>query len=66
MKNISISQKIYKELASGQERLFDEVKEIKKKLRLLNLTEEFETLAKWGRQYARRNKIKIKDVLEND
>ena len=43
-----------------------ELKEYRKKVQVLRSLRNFENLAKWGRSFARRQKITKKQVLEND
>lgn len=42
------------------------VKEYKKKEKLLRSLAKFESLAKWGRNFARKRKITQKEILRND
>ena len=42
------------------------IAEYEVKEKLLKSLEKFESLAKWGRNFARRKKITPKQVLEND
>jgi hypothetical protein len=42
------------------------IAEYEKKEKLLRSLEKFESLAKWGRDFARKKKITLKQVLEND
>jgi len=42
------------------------IAEYEKKEKLLRRLEKFENLAKWGRSFAKKKKITLKQVLEND
>jgi len=42
------------------------IAEYEKKEKLLRSLEKFESLAKWGRDFARKKKITLKQVLEDD
>lgn len=48
------------------QKLGEKLREYEKKERLLKSLEKFENLAKWGRDFARKKKITLKQVLEND
>jgi len=42
------------------------VEEIKRKPRSSELRNEFEELVKWGREFTKKNKITMKDILEDN
>lgn len=46
--------------------LSEKLEEYKRKEKLLRSLEKFESLAKWGRAFARKKRITQKRVLEND
>jgi len=46
--------------------LEEKIKEYEKKEKLMRSLERFESLAKWGRSFAKKRKITQKQVLEND
>lgn len=46
--------------------LSEKLEEYEKKEELLKSLEKFENLAKWGRGFARKKRITLKQVLEND
>ena len=48
------------------QKLERKLEEYEKKEKLLRNLEKFENLAKWGRDFARKKKITLKKVLEND
>ncbi|MDI6602974.1 MAG: hypothetical protein QME57_02525 [Patescibacteria group bacterium] len=48
------------------QKLGKRLEEYERKERLLRNLEKFEELAKWGRGFARKKKITLKQALEND
>jgi hypothetical protein len=47
-------------------KLNEMLEQYKRKKKLLRSLERFENLAKWGRSFAKKRKITLKQVLEND
>lgn len=48
------------------QKIGEKLREYEEKERLLKNLEKFENLAKWGRDFARKKKITLRQVLEND
>lgn len=72
-KNILIEREIIKKregvVILDLEKYLDikkKMEEYERKKKLMSGLEKFENLAKWGRSFAKKKKITLKKVLEND
>ena len=57
---------LVRKLNQRQEKILEDVRQIKAKLRIFGSLRRFEELAKKGRTFARQRGIKQADVLKND
>lgn len=60
------TQTLVRKLNQRQDKIFEEVRQIKTKMRLLGSLRRFEDLVKKGRGFAKEKGIVLTDVLKND
>lgn len=66
METATISKIEYKKIFQEQKKISQAVTDLVMKFKVLGTLEDFEKLARWGRQFAKKKGLKPSIVLKND